>query len=36
MADQRAVVDPGPEDNRVLYLQTRHVSQAVWLGHVCL
>ena len=28
------VVDPGPNDPHVLYLQTQHVSQAIWHGHV--
>ena len=36
MANRQRVVNPGPEDPHVLYLQTQHVSQSVWLGYVCL
>ena len=36
MADAEHVVNPGPENDSVLYLQTRHVSHAVWMGYVCL
>ena len=34
MANRAPVVNPGPDDPHVLYLQTRHVSQAIWQGRV--